>query len=48
LDKIAKYEGWRWVTRDGKAAGSVIDRVAELESKLRLEITVQRKPPVER
>jgi len=45
LDKIAKQENWGRVDHNpGAAAGSLLSKLAELEGKLKLEITVERTP----
>jgi hypothetical protein len=49
LDKIAKYEARGNRSHDlGNAAATAVDRLAALEGKLKLEITVERTPPAER
>jgi len=40
-DKLAKFEGWGSSARDpGAAAAAVMDSLAELEGKIKLEVTV--------
>jgi hypothetical protein len=48
-DKVSAYEGWRHRNHDpAAAAAAAVDRLAALEGKLKLEITVERTPPAER
>jgi hypothetical protein len=46
LDKIRAYEGWWHRSHDPAAvAAAAVDRLAALEGKLKLEVTVERTPP---
>jgi hypothetical protein len=47
-DKVSTYEGWRHKNYDpGAAASAAIDRLSQLEGKVKLEVTVERTRPVE-
>jgi hypothetical protein len=49
LDKVANYEGWRTRNHDpGALAAQAVDRLAALEGKLTLSVTVERTPAPER
>jgi hypothetical protein len=49
LDKVANYEGWRHRNHDPAGlASAAIDRLSQLEGKLKLSVVVEREPAAER
>jgi hypothetical protein len=49
LDKVANYEGWRHRSHDPAGlASAAIDRLSQLEGKLKLSVVVEREPTAER